>query len=141
MAWKIFDLCDAEGNNLIDEWLRSLPNGDWRARIALKLHAIKTFDGVELPNMVTPTPGQSHIKEIVIKAKQLSPRVFLCRGPDSEHMRSEITLLGGGREQDSKYSKKRPHITPAMAEERRLSLMEDIDGRRKAHEFPEDVVE
>ena len=134
MSWQIFDFYDLRGNNVVEDWLSSLEGKD-RAGMMTKLWNIRSFGGDGLPNMITDTT-EKHIKEIV-QNKGKALRIFFCRGPGD--MRSQITLLGGGREMDTAYQTKKPHITPAIAETRREFLFGDTT-RRRPHEFPEDNV-
>lgn len=134
MAWELFDFIDLRQRRVVAEWLKTLDAG-MRARMRLKLMSIRTFGGDGLPGMVTDT-RERHIKEIVLNAKQAALRIFLCRGPINP--RSQVTLLGGGRERDTKYVTKDPHITPQEAETYRQQLFADPQHRRKPHEFPED---
>jgi len=133
MAWQLFDFYDLRGRNVTSDWLLSLDRV-MRARMKSKLQSIRTFGGTGLPGMVTDT-REPHIKEIVVNG-QLALRLFLCRGPID--VRAQITLLGGGRERDSRYVTKKPHITPEDAETYRQQLFADPRSRRKPHEFSED---
>lgn len=134
MSWRVFDYCDLRDRNVFDDWLTCL-DGSNRARIMSKLQAIHTYGGSGLPNMITDTT-EPRIKELVLNTKQMALRVFLCRGPVD--VRTEITLLGGGREKDVKYVTTKPHITPNIAETYRQELFLNPSLRRKPHDFPED---
>lgn len=131
MAWKIFDFFDASGANALTAWL-DRQDGRTRGRVQNRLFTIRNA-GDQLPNTVTPT-SERKILEIELDGKSGAFRVFLCRGPGS----IELTCLGGGREKDTTYVRKKPHITPGDAEIRRAELMRDLVGRRYPHEFPED---
>jgi hypothetical protein len=134
MAWHVFDYYDLRDRNVFDDWLASL-DARHRARIMSKLRDIHSYGGSGLPNMITDTT-EPHIKELVLNTKQMALRVFLCRGP--VEFRTQITLLGGGREKDVKYVTTNPHITPTTAEAYRQELFLNPSLRRKPHDFPED---
>lgn len=137
MAWQLFDFVNVANQNVVKQWLHEIAlDSRMRGRLHAKLTSIQNFDdGFKLPGMVTDT-REKHIKELVWGSRTLALRIFLCRGPGD--MRTQITLLGGGREKDRKYVARAPHITPEEAEAYRLQVFADPQNRRTPHEFPED---
>lgn len=129
MPWKLYDFIDRRGRNLVTEWLtREVHHQETRARIKMKLQILMVA-GPELPpNLITPT-RERHIREIVVNTKFGAFRIFACRGPSDPH--SELTLLCGGQEKDRKYVR----LTPSNAERYRQELLEDINERRRTHEY------
>lgn len=128
MAWKLYDFIDSRGRNLVTEWIRGLPNVVIKARIKAKLQTIVSAGADLPPNMVTPTTERS-IKEIVVNTRFGAFRLFTCRGPTDP--RSELTLLSGGQEKDSRYLDN----TPADAEQQRQELIQNVNERRRIHEY------
>ena len=129
MAWTLYDFIDTNGANSVKAWLSAL-NVQSRAKFRAKLDAIKSA-GPELPpKMITPTK-EAHINEIVANGKAGAFRLFVCRGPGNHQ--SEMTLLCGGQEKNSKYV--RNGNAPSDAERMRLELNANPTERRCKHEF------
>lgn len=129
MPLNIYDYLDHRERNLVSEWITALPFDKLRSRLKAKLQSIALAEPGLLPGMMTPTPRERSIMEIVLGGRSGAFRLFVCRGPDNP--RTEITLLCGGQEKDSIYV----GTTPSDAEGCRQNLINKICRRRKHEHF------
>lgn len=132
MPWTLYDFIDLRGRNQVSLWIDDLETR-MQARLKAKLQTIRTAGPALPPGMVTPTPGQRHVQEIVFGGRAGAFRLFLCRSPGNPL--SELTLLCGGQEKDNRYLTNRHNHTPAHAEEFRKQLILNVTERQRKHEF------
>ena len=132
MPWQLFDYIDERGRNAYTDW-REAQDGRTQGRADNRLITVRNA-GDRLPNSVTPT-SELGVSEIELNGRSGAFRIFMCR---TGNRGVELTLLGGGREKDTKYIRKEPHIDPAQAGQRRSNLLVNVDARRVVHEFEED---
>jgi len=111
----------------VQKFINELPSSE-RARLNVKIHALRT-NGVVLlgSNLLTDT-NMPHIKEIVVNGR-VAVRMLVCRGPFDG--KTELTLLFGAAERDRKYV---PKNALKIADDRRKLVASDPTRWRIKHE-------
>jgi hypothetical protein len=128
---KLWDFLHVNGNNDVQDWIDRLSRPE-RIRLEHKLDYLVSAEFaliLRTKALAGPLIGYRHIYKLRVMSSA-ALRLMLCQGPHD--LASEITLLLGAEERDSKYV---PRDAPKTADSRRVLLKENPRLRRQRNAF------